>query len=295
MLRSRGKTSVTTRRWTTSPIATESSRARASRFAPSRTGSARPRTSTRRRRCWRPSPRMTVRSPTCRTSSATPSRRTRISACSPPSRRRAPAPTSWAAGRAFRRRAPAGRPGRASSPARARLGALVGAVRERGLDMRSVDVGGVMGISYRDETPPAHAELARVVVAPLRPLGVTVLLEPGRSVVGNAGALLTRVLYRKETPDKRFVVVDAAMNDLIRPAFYDAFHEIRPVSEARRSAPVERADVVGPICESGDFLAKDRDLARPEEGDVLAVMSAGAYGFAMASNYNTRPRAAEVL
>jgi diaminopimelate decarboxylase len=179
--------------------------------------------------------------------------------------------------------------------ATARLAALVRTLRERGLDIRFMDVGGGLGIRYRDETPPAHAELARVVVAPLRELGVTVLLEPGRSIVGNAGALLTRVLYRKETPDKRFVVVDAAMNDLIRPSFYDAFHEIRPVSEARRSAPVERVDVVGPICESGDFLAKDRDLTRPEEGDLLAVMSAGAYGFAMASNYNSRPRAAEVL
>jgi diaminopimelate decarboxylase len=177
----------------------------------------------------------------------------------------------------------------------ARLAALVKQLRARKVNVRLVDVGGGLGIRYRDETPPAHAELARVVAAPLRELGVTVLLEPGRSIVGNAGALLTRVLYRKQTPDKRFVIVDAAMNDLIRPAFYDAYHDIRPVSEARRSAPIERADVVGPICESGDFLAKDRDLPGSEEGDLLAVMSAGAYGFAMASNYNTRPRAAEVL
>jgi diaminopimelate decarboxylase len=113
--------------------------------------------------------------------------------------------------------------------------------------------------------------------------------------VGNAGALLTRVLYRKETDDKKFVVVDAAMNDLIRPAFYDAYHAILAADEARAAGPVETADIVGPICESGDFLAKDRELPRAEEGDLLAVMSAGAYGFAMASNYNTRPRAAEVL
>ena len=129
----------------------------------------------------------------------------------------------------------------------------------------------------------------------LKELGVTVVMEPGRSIVGNAGALLTRVLYRKETDDKKFVVVDAAMNDLIRPAFYDAYHAILASEEARAAAPMETADIVGPICESGDFLAKDRELPRAEEGDLLAVMSAGAYGFAMASNYNTRPRAAEVL
>jgi diaminopimelate decarboxylase len=126
-------------------------------------------------------------------------------------------------------------------------------------------------------------------------LGVTVLLEPGRSIVGNAGLLLTRVLYRKDTGTKRFVVVDAAMNDLIRPALYGAHHDIRPVDERRLGTATETVDVVGPICESGDFLAKDRTLPRVEEGDLLAVMSAGAYGFAMASNYNTRPRAAEVL
>src|SRR5262249_30553550 len=128
-----------------------------------------------------------------------------------------------------------------------------------------------------------------------RELGVTVVIEPGRSIVGNAGVLLTRVLYRKTTEAKRFVVVDAAMNDLIRPSFYDAYHEIRPVDEARATAVVETADVVGPICESGDFLAKDRALPTVAEGDLLALMSAGAYGFAMASNYNARPRAAEVL
>ena len=103
------------------------------------------------------------------------------------------------------------------------------------------------------------------------------------------------MLYRKDTGNKKFVVIDAAMNDLIRPPLYDSYHEVRPVSEARLGGPTEKVDVVGPICESGDFLAKDRELARTEEGDLLAVMSAGAYGFAMASNYNTRPRAAEVL
>ena len=177
----------------------------------------------------------------------------------------------------------------------ARIAALVKTLRERSIEIRMVDVGGGLGIRYRDEAPPTHREYATVLLPALRELGVTVLLEPGRSIVGNAGILLTRVLYRKETGEKTFVVVDAAMNDLIRPALYDAYHELQPVAEARLDAPRETVDVVGPICESGDFLAKDRALARTEEGDLLAIMSAGAYASAMASNYNTRPRAVEVL
>src|SRR5438034_7852345 len=169
----------------------------------------------------------------------------------------------------------------------ARVAALVKTLRERSVEIRMVDVGGGLGIRYRDEAPPTHREYARVLLPALRELGVTVLLEPGRSIVGNAGILLTRVLYRKETGEKTFVVVDAAMNDLIRPALYDAYHELQPVAEARLDAPRETVDVVGPICESGDFLAKDRALARTEEGDLLAIMSAGAYPSAMASNYNT--------
>ena len=179
--------------------------------------------------------------------------------------------------------------------AMARVAALVKQLRERSIEVRMVDVGGGLGIRYRDETPPSHHEYATMLLPALKELGVTVIMEPGRSIVGNAGALLTRVLYRKETDDKKFVVVDAAMNDLIRPAFYDAYHAILAADEARAAAPVETADIVGPICESGDFLAKDRELPRAEEGDLLAVMSAGAYGFAMASNYNARPRAAEIL
>ena len=177
----------------------------------------------------------------------------------------------------------------------ARLASLVKALRERAIAIRTVDVGGGLGIRHREETPPTHREYAMALLPALRELGATVLLEPGRSIVGNAGVLLTRVLYRKDTGNKKFVVIDAAMNDLIRPPLYDSYHEVRPVSEARLGGPTEKVDVVGPICESGDFLAKDRELARTEEGDLLAVMSAGAYGFAMASNYNTRPRAAEVL
>lgn len=177
----------------------------------------------------------------------------------------------------------------------ARMAALVKGLRERGVEVRILDLGGGLGIRYGDETPPTHDAYAAALLPPLRELGVTVLMEPGRSIVGNAGALLTRVLYRKETDAKRFLVVDAAMNDLIRPAFYDAYHAIVPVDEARARGAPETVDVVGPICESGDFLAKDRALPRAEAGDLLAVMSAGAYGFAMSSNYNTRPRAAEVL
>jgi len=179
--------------------------------------------------------------------------------------------------------------------ATARVASLVKTLRERQVDIRMVDIGGGLGIRYHDEAPPTQADFARVLIPVLRELGVTVLLEPGRSIVGNAGVLLTRVLYRKETGEKTFLVVDGAMNDLIRPALYGAYHEIRPVDERRLGGPVETVDVVGPVCESGDFLAKDRELAASEEGDLLAVMSAGAYGFVMSSNYNTRPRAVEVL
>lgn len=177
----------------------------------------------------------------------------------------------------------------------ARLAALVKRLRERGLALRVVDVGGGLGIRYRDETPPTPAAYSHAVVLALRELDVTVVCEPGRSIVGPAGVLLTRVLYRKDGGAKRFVVVDAAMNDLLRPTLYQAYHEIRPVDRARLEGPIETVDVVGPVCESGDFLARDRALPRAEEGDLLAVMTAGAYGFAMASNYNARPRAAEVL
>jgi diaminopimelate decarboxylase len=179
--------------------------------------------------------------------------------------------------------------------ATARLGALVKTLRERRIEISMLDVGGGLGIRYRDETPPSQAEYASVLLPALRELGVTVLLEPGRSIVGNAGALMTRVLYHKATDAKNFVVVDAAMNDLVRPAFYDSYHEILPVAAPRADSTKEIADVVGPICESGDFFAKDRELIRPDEGDLVAVMSAGAYSFVMASNYNTRPRPVEVL
>ncbi len=130
---------------------------------------------------------------------------------------------------------------------------------------------------------------------PLRGLKVHLLLEPGRSIVGPAGALLTSVLYRKTNDSKKFLVVDAAMNDLLRPSLYDAYHEIVPVMNSGSGARRERVDVVGPVCETGDFLARDRELPIVSEGDLLAILDAGAYGMVQASNYNTRPRPAEVL
>ncbi len=175
----------------------------------------------------------------------------------------------------------------------ARIAVVVKQLRERRIEVQIVDVGGGLGIRYKDERPPSFDEYAATLLPALKELGVTVLVEPGRSIVGNAGALLTRALYPKRTPDKRFLIVDAAMNDLIRPSLYESYHEIRPVRET--PGPRHAMDVVGPICESADFLAKDRELPEVAAGDLLAVMSAGAYGFAMSSQYNARPRAAEVL
>ena len=181
----------------------------------------------------------------------------------------------------------------------ARVASLARELSEAGCPLRYLDVGGGLGIPYQEEQgpPPSPADYAAAIgdaVRPFEGLGLELVFEPGRVIVGNAGVLLTRVLYRKVGEVKRFVIVDAGMNDLIRPSFYDSYHGIRPVV---RRAGAERvlADVVGPICETGDFLARDRELDWPERGELLAFMSAGAYGFAMASNYNTRGRAAEVL
>jgi diaminopimelate decarboxylase len=175
-------------------------------------------------------------------------------------------------------------------------------VRELGTDGHSVDfidTGGGLGIPYQgvgSEFAEYVARYARAVTKALRGLDVHLLLEPGRAIVGPAGALVTSVLYRKENDGKRFLVVDAAMNDLIRPALYGAYHEIVPVMRPTGvSAKKETVDVVGPVCESGDFFARDRELPRVEEGDLLAILDTGAYGMALASNYNTRPRPAEVL
>jgi len=171
---------------------------------------------------------------------------------------------------------------------------LVEQLKEQGIGIRYINVGGGLGITYSDETPPEPKDLAAAISPLLRDLKCTVIMEPGRVIVGNAGILLTRVLYTKEGDAKRFVIVDAAMNDLIRPSLYGAYHEIRPVHETSR-AKIVTVDVVGPVCESGDFLAKDRAMPDARPGDLLAVMSAGAYGFTMASNYNSRPRVPEVM
>ena len=164
-----------------------------------------------------------------------------------------------------------------------------------GIEISYIDIGGGLAISYEGgEKPPAKSDYARVFEEHLRDTSYGLVLEPGRSMVGNAGIMSTRVLYIKDGTSKKFVIVDAAMNDLVRPAFYDSFHRIEPV-RVGGSGSREVVDIVGPICESGDFLARDRSLPQVSAGELLAVFSAGAYGFVMSSNYNTRPRAAEVL
>ncbi len=162
-----------------------------------------------------------------------------------------------------------------------------------GISVRYLDLGGGLGIVYGEEEPPPPEKYAQALIEELNDLSVTLILEPGRVLVGNAGILVTKVLYYKETPAKKFLIVDAGMNDLLRPAFYQAYHEIIPVLKKERPSIV--ADVVGPICETGDFLARERELPLVKPGELLAVMSAGAYGFVMASNYNSRPRPAEVM
>ena len=161
-----------------------------------------------------------------------------------------------------------------------------------GIELSHLDLGGGLGIRYRDEAPPSVAEYLAPLLAQLDGRREEICFEPGRSLVGNAGVLLTRIEYLKHGTEKNFAVVDAAMNDLARPALYDAFHDIKPV--VPRAAATRSYDVVGPVCESGDFLGHDRELA-VEAGDLLAILSAGAYGMTMSSNYNTRPRAAEVM
>lgn len=174
--------------------------------------------------------------------------------------------------------------------------ALVDRLAAAGLPLAHIDIGGGMGIQYRsDEPAPGVADYLAPTLAKLAGRGEQIILEPGRSLVGNAGLLLTRVLVTKPGAEKNFAIVDAAMNDLMRPALYDAFHDIQKVGSGETAATaVQRWEIVGPVCESGDFLGHDRDIALAE-GDLLAIFSAGAYGMAMASNYNTRPRAAEVM
>ena len=180
-----------------------------------------------------------------------------------------------------------------------RVAALVRTLRHDGNDIRYVDAGGGLGISYgknpKGKFPARVKSYAAAIIRPLQRLGLHVLLEPGRSIIGPAGALLTRVIYCKHNDGKHFLIVDAAMNDLMRPSLYGAHHEIVPVVLGTDDAEISKVDVVGPVCESGDFFARNRELHSVNENDLLAILDAGAYGMSLASNYNTRPRAAEVL
>jgi diaminopimelate decarboxylase len=175
------------------------------------------------------------------------------------------------------------------------LAELAAELAALGVELSYIDAGGGLGINYQEDNAPTIAAWVAAVAEPVRRSGRRLVVEPGRSIIGPAGALLTRVLYTKEQGGKSFVIVDAGLNDLIRPAMYRAYHAIRPVSEPDDHQGTAVVDVVGPICETGDFLAVDRPLPPLQPGDLLAVMQAGAYGFAMSSNYNGRRRAAEVL
>ena len=172
---------------------------------------------------------------------------------------------------------------------------VIAAARRRGIPMATLNIGGGLGIIYDRERPQTPADYARAVLPLLKRSRVKVILEPGRYIAGNSGILLTRVLYRKESHGRRFAIVDAGMNDLMRPSLYGAYHRIQPVLQPKPTEKHLTTDIVGPVCESGDFLGKNRKLPPLKRGDLLAVMSAGAYGFVMASNYNARPRPAEVM
>lgn len=174
-----------------------------------------------------------------------------------------------------------------------RLKKLIRLLRKEGIDIRYLDLGGGLGITYREEAPPHPVAYAKAIIGAAKGMDCTLIFEPGRVIVGNAGILVTKVLYTKTNEGKNFVVVDAGMNDLIRPSLYNSYHEIQPV--IKKKGKTQQADMVGPICESGDYLAKERQLPEFERGELVAVMSAGAYGFTMSSNYNSRPRVAEVL
>ncbi|HVO32684.1 MAG TPA: diaminopimelate decarboxylase [Elusimicrobiota bacterium] len=170
---------------------------------------------------------------------------------------------------------------------------LVDRLESEGIVLRYLDIGGGLGVRYKDETPPPPGELAKELVQALRGRAITLLLEPGRYLVADAGILLTKVLYRKSVGSKHFIIVDAAMNDLARPALYDAYHAVYPLH--LKSGATITADIVGPVCESGDYLARNRTMILPGAGDGLIVATAGAYGFVMGSQYNSRPRPPEVM
>lgn len=162
-----------------------------------------------------------------------------------------------------------------------------------GIKLNFIDIGGGLGIKYQDEIPPEPDAYAKALLSEIKDLSHCLIIEPGRSIVGNTGILVTKILYTKDTEEKRFYIVDAAMNDLARPALYEAYHEILPV--IKTDAHLHPADIVGPICETGDFLARERPMPDLNQGGLLAIMSAGAYGFSMSSNYNSRPRVPEVM
>ena len=170
---------------------------------------------------------------------------------------------------------------------------LIDELNAQGVNIKYLDIGGGLGIPYKDEEPPVPKDLAKNILPLLNGRKMTLIMEPGRSIAGNAGILVTKTLYLKQGHEKEFIIVDAGMNDLMRPSLYGAYHGIIPVKRCKRADTF--ADVVGPICESGDFLAMEREMPRVRQGEYLAVMSAGAYGFSMSSNYNSRPRPAEVL
>lgn len=159
--------------------------------------------------------------------------------------------------------------------------------------IKYLDIGGGLGIIYENEKATTALEFAKAVLPIIKHIGLTIILEPGRFIAGNAGILATKILYIKQNANKTFIIVDSGMNDLIRPSLYHAYHEITPV--LIRHSKIIKADIVGPVCESGDFFALSRKMEMPRQGDLLAIMGAGAYGFSMSSNYNSRPRAAEVL
>ncbi len=173
------------------------------------------------------------------------------------------------------------------------LKSMILELRGEGIPLNMIDIGGGLGITYKDELPPLPEDYAKVIEQELKGAGLRLILEPGRVLVGNSGIFVTKVLYVKKVPEKTFYIVDGAMNDLVRPSLYNAYHEIKPVEE--KKASTIKADIVGPICESGDFLAKDREISQLNQGDFLAIFSAGAYGYSMSSNYNARRRSAEVL
>jgi diaminopimelate decarboxylase len=176
-----------------------------------------------------------------------------------------------------------------------RVSSLIEALRRQGHRIEYLNIGGGLGIIYHNEKPQTAKEFARAVMPLIKRLKMRLILEPGRFISGNSGILVTKVLYVKSAPHKNFIIVDAGMNDLMRPSLYGAYHEILPLRQRRFSATRHKFDVVGPICESGDFLAKDRLLPIVAEGEYMAVMGAGGYGFSMSSNYNARPRCAEVM